>query len=116
MEGVLASRGVFPEKPGGARAKDARARFNEVTSMTKLVRIPALAAVALILSACGATQPLVIDQPIGPYNEPARISNAGTLVVYSDTESLNGDPEYLVHTNYTVLTSEGALVRKVDNH
>jgi len=82
--------------------------------MTRHVRIPALAAVALILSAC-ATPPLVVDQPIGPY-EPARPSNLGTLIVYSDTESLNGDPEYLVHTNYTVLTSEGALVLEVDNH
>lgn len=84
--------------------------------MTRHVRTLALAAVVLILSACATPPPLVIDQPIGPYNEPARSSNVGTLLVYSDTQSLNGDPEYRVHTNYTVLTSEGALVRKVDNH
>lgn len=84
--------------------------------MTRYVRTPALAAVALIFSACATPPPLVIDQPIGPYNELARSSNVGTLLVYSDTESLNGDPEYLVHTNYTVLTSEGALVCKIDNH
>jgi len=84
--------------------------------MTRHVRMPALAAVALILSACATPPPLVIDQPIGPYNEPARPSNLGTLIVYSLVESLSGDPEYLVHTNYTVLTSDGALVRKVDNH
>src|SRR4051812_18823706 len=83
--------------------------------MTKPVRTPALAAVALILSACATPPPLIIDQPIGPYNEPAPPSNAGTLIVYSDTESLNGDPEDLVHTNYAVLTSEGALARKVEN-
>ena len=83
--------------------------------MTRHVRMPALA-VALLLSACATPPPLVIDQPIGPYNEPARPLNLGTLIVYSDVENLSGDLDYLVHTNYTVLTSDGALVRKVDNH
>ena len=83
--------------------------------MNKHVRVTVLA--AIVLSACVTTRPpLVIDQPIGPYGAPARPANVGTLVVYSDTESLNGDSEYLVHTNYTVLTIDGALVRKVDNH
>jgi hypothetical protein len=68
-----------------------------------------------VLSGCASRPPRVIDQPIGPLDANASSAGNGTLVVYSGQESFNGDPEYLVHTSYTILDPAGAVLRKVDN-
>jgi hypothetical protein len=80
-------------------------------------RIGAVGLVVLlaVLSGCASRSPLVVDQPIGPLDANAVPAGNGTLVVYSGQESFNGDPEYMVHTAYTILDPAGAVVRKVDN-
>jgi hypothetical protein len=67
------------------------------------------------VAGCAPVAPLVIEQPIGPYEPPVPAANLGTLVVYSDTEYASADREYPVHTPYTVLTPEGQVVREVEN-
>lgn len=82
--------------------------------MKSCVGALSFAVVIAVLSGCASRPPLVIDQPIGPLDDAAS-AGTGTLVVYSGQESFNGDPEYLVHTAYTILDPAGAIVRKVDN-
>jgi hypothetical protein len=83
--------------------------------MHRLVAVPVIAAF-LALTACAPVKPLVVAQAIGPFEGPVPTPWNGTLVVYSELESLNGDPEYLVHSAYKILTPEGTLVREVPNH
>lgn len=73
------------------------------------------AVVLAVLTGCASRSPVVVDQPIGPLDANPLPAGTGTLVVYSGQESFNGDPEYLVHTAYTVLDPAGAVIRKVDN-
>jgi hypothetical protein len=75
-----------------------------------------LLASALAASGCASIPPLLVDQPIGPLYPVATRSNHGTLVVYSETRMFSGDPDYLVHTGYAILTPEGGLIQQVDNH
>lgn len=79
--------------------------------------VGAMSVVALlaVASGCASRPPLVVDQPIGPLDANAVSAGNGTLVVYSGQESFDGDPEYLVHTPYTILDPAGAVVRRVDN-
>ena len=72
--------------------------------------------VTLLSAGCVQTQPLLIDEPIGPSHHSATRSGHGALVVYSETRPFSGDPDYLIHTGYTLLTPQGALIQLVDNH
>jgi hypothetical protein len=84
-------------------------------ALVQRFRLTAIVATLLAASACAPISPLVIEQPIGPFDPDAPPAHHGSLVVYTETEPFNGDPDYLVRTGYTVLTSENAIVQQVDN-
>jgi hypothetical protein len=69
----------------------------------------------LAASACAPVAPLVIEKHIGPFDPEAPPAHHGSLVVYTEMEPFNGDPDYLVRTGYTVLTTGNAIVQQVDN-
>ena len=75
-----------------------------------------LVASALVVAGCAPVRPLVIDQPIGPYDLDVRRVRHGTLVVYTETQPFDGDSDYPVHSAYTVMTPEGVVVKEVLNH
>jgi hypothetical protein len=80
------------------------------------MRICAWVLACALIGGCAPTAPLIIEQPIGPYEPKAVPPDYGVLVVYSELEPRDGDPDYLVHSAYTIKTLEGTLVRQVDNH
>jgi hypothetical protein len=71
----------------------------------------------LTLTAC-ASQPLVIQEPIGP--EPSGLSTylpQGYLVIYTPTDTVDdGEINYYPHTGYDVYTLDGKKIRAVLNH
>lgn len=72
---------------------------------------------ALLLTGCASAPPLVLDR-VGPSKEPALArSNEGNLVVYSAWSPLMNmtDPDTSLHSDYTILSSDGAVYRKVRN-
>ncbi len=72
---------------------------------------------ALLLTGCASAPPLVLDR-VGPSREPASArSNEGNLVVYSAWSALMNmtDPDTSLHSDYTILSSDGAVYRKVRN-
>lgn len=72
---------------------------------------------ALLLTGCASAPPLVLDR-VGPSKERASVtSNEGNLVVYSAwSPHMNmADPDTQLHSDYTILSSDGAVFREVSN-
>lgn len=73
--------------------------------------------VALLLSGCASTPPLVLDR-VGPSPESGEAaSTEGTLTVFSaKSRMINlSDPDTVLHTDYTILSSDGTVIRRVAN-
>ncbi len=72
---------------------------------------------ALLLTGCASTPPLVLER-VGPPKEQASArSNEGNLVVYSAwSPHMNmADPDTPLRSDYTILSSDGAVYREVEN-
>ena len=78
--------------------------------------LPSVLVASALFMACAPVRPLVIDQPIGPYDPDVRRVRHGTLVVYTETQPFEGDSDYPVHSAYSVSTPEGVVVKEIPNH
>lgn len=82
-----------------------------------LVRIPRILWIIALLLAqgCASLPPVILEEPIGPRDLTGSKSGAGTLVVYTRLEPLNGDPESPVRSAYVVHALDGAQETQVSN-
>ncbi len=88
--------------------------------MKHMKNVFCIALLAAAFAGC-ATEPSVVDQPVGPDLAPPRINvnhkdNHGSLVVYSALEAVNpADSDFPTHAGYTIYDENGKLLQRVDN-
>jgi hypothetical protein len=74
--------------------------------------------IAILVTGCASAPPLILDR-VGPAPQAsnATSNDAGCLVVYSAWSPLMNlvDPDTPLHSDYTILSSDGTVYRKVRN-
>jgi hypothetical protein len=76
-------------------------------------------AVLVAFAGCATHSTTVVNQPVGPDLAPPRVNlsqGQGRLMVYTVTEV--NDPassDFPTHSSYAIYTTDGKLVRRVDN-
>jgi hypothetical protein len=83
--------------------------------LTSAILVASLA----LTTGCASDQKITVLAPVGPDSpHPTENKTAGTLVVYSDTESpiMTSEVMYYPHSGYKIYDSRGAYVKYVPNH
>lgn len=94
---------------------------NSIAGMTPTRRVVVAVAtlsIGLALAGCASQTPLAMPGPVlaGPAASPRASAATGNLLVYSATYAATLEQsEYPVHTNYTIATTDGHVVRRVTN-